>query len=446
MAQEQLWYLDQMFAGTSFFNTSYPVRLRGMLDVQILERAVNELISRHETLRTTLRLHNGQLVQVIAPTLSIALAMVDLRAMSWREREEEVQRLAHLEARQPFNLAQGPLLRLCLWRLDEQEHVILLMLHHSISDRWSLGVFLRELILLYRAFSAGTPSPLPALPIQYADFAYWQRHWQRSVTMRSQLAYWKRQLRGPLRALALPTVQPRPQRARGDIGRQALTLPLALFDSLNHLSRSEGSTLFMTCVAAVKILLYSYTGQEDLRIATPVANRRRPETEGVIGCFTNTVVLRTHLGGNPTCREVLRRVRASVLAAYAHQELPFEVLVRTLERDRGLTWASLAQVMVIWQHDILSTLSCSAPSLSFLDANLSTWTPEVTVTAFDVLFVLRAQPSGLEGTCVYNVSRFEAATMGHMLAHFQDVLACFCTQPEQRLSTFRTGIAPTRHA
>ena len=264
------------------------------------------------------------------------LTVQDLRALPEAERESEARRLLQEESQRPFDLAQGPLLRGCLLRLGEQEHILLVTLHHIISDGWSLGVLVHELAVLYDAFAAGQPSPLPALPIQYADLPPGSASGGTMRCMQAQLAYWQEQLREPFPVLALPTDHPRGTALHLRTARQTLELPSALVEALKDLSQREGCTLFMTCLAAFKMLLYGYTGQEDLCVATLVANRTRQETEGLIGLFVNTVILRTDLGGNPTCREVLQRVRATTLAAYAHQDLPFEELVRALERERHL--------------------------------------------------------------------------------------------------------------
>jgi non-ribosomal peptide synthetase component F len=290
-------------------------------------------------------------------------------------------------------------------------------LHHIISDGWSLGVLVHELAVLYDAFAAGKPSPLSALPLQYADFASWQRQWQHDAVMEAQLAYWKEQLHDPL-----PVVE----------------LPSGLVKAVKGLSHGEGSTLFMTCLAAFKMLLFGYTGQEDVRLATLVANRTCQETEGMIGLFVNTVILRTDLGGNPTCLEVLQRVRATTLAAYTHQDLPFEDLVRTLERERNIEPASLCQAMVIWLNAMVQPRHCAAHALSFLPMEQNVWAPDVALTTFDIILTLREKPQGLTGLCLYKADLFDAATISRMLDDFQYVLGCLSTQPGILLSTFHS--------
>jgi acyl carrier protein len=436
MAQEHFWLFEQALPGLPLFNIPYVVRLVGALDMAILEQSFNEILRRHEALRTTFATIDGQLVQVIAPTVHMSLTVQDLRVLREGKREGVAQRLIQEERRRPFDLAQGPLLRANLLWLSEHEHILLVTLHHIISDGWSLGILMHELAILYEAFVAGEPSPLPALPVQYADFASWQRQWRHHPAMEAQLVYWKAQLHDPLPVLALPTDRPRGTSVPLHTARQTLELPRSLVEALRGLSQQEGSTLFMTCLAAFKMLLYGYTGQEDLCVATLVANRTRQEMEGLIGLVVNTVILRTDLGNNPTCREVLQRVRATTLAAYAHQDLPFEELVRALEREHNLQRTSLCQVMVIWQNFMLRPRQYSAQTLSFQAMEQGVVAPDVALTTFDIILTLRERPQGLIGTCLYKTDLFDVATISRMLDNFQDVLTCLSAQPEQALATF----------
>jgi hypothetical protein len=413
------------------------MRLQGVCHVAILQRSCDEIIRRHEALRTTFAAVEGRLVQVIAHSLSVPVTVVDLRALPTPDRESEAQRLADAEARQPFDLELGPLLRLRLLHMDEQEHLLLVTMHHIIGDGSSLGVLAYELAVLYDAFSANEPSPLPELRIQYADFAHWQRQWRDNGMMAAQLTYWQAQLRDPLPLLELPTDHPRGAALSLRAAHQTLALPGKLAEALIGLSQRHGSTLFMTLVAAFKILSYGYTGQEDLRVATQVANRNRRETEEVIGLFVNTVILRTDLGGDPTCQEVLQRVRASALSAYAHQDLPFEDLVETLERERGLKRSSLCQVMVIMQNAMQRPLQRGARTLSFLEADLNVPMPPLMINTFDVVLLLRERPQGLTVSAIYKANLFDATTIARMLGDFQRVLECLIGGLEQPLSTFR---------
>jgi hypothetical protein len=304
-------------------------------------------------------------------------------------------------------------------------------MHHIISDGWSLGVLAHELAVLYDAFSAGEPSPMPELRIQYADFAHWQRQWRDDVVMEAQLAYWQERLCEPLPVLELCTERPRGAAVSFRTARRTLVLPGPLSEALKGLSHRHGSTLFMALVAAFKMLLYGYTGQEDQRVATLIANRNRRETEDLIGLFVNTVILRTDLGGDPTCREVLQRVRATTLAAYAHQDLPFEALVRTLEHERGLRRSSLCQVMLILQNAMLRPLQRSARTLSFLETDLSLLLPPMVATTFDAVLLLRERPQGLTVSSIYKRDLFDAASIDRMLGDFQHVLGRLIERPDQ---------------
>jgi amino acid adenylation domain-containing protein len=438
IAQEQIWIVEQVLQGLPLFNILYAMRLRGMCHVAMLQQSCDEIIRRHEALRTTFAPVDGRLVQVIAPTLSVPVTVVDLRALPTPECESEAQRLADAEARQPFDLEQGPLLRLHLLCMDEQEHLLLVTMHHIVADGWSLGVLAHELAVLYDAFSANEPSPLPELRIQYADFAHWQRQWQGNGMMATQLAYWQGQLRDPLPVLELPTDRPRGTALSFRTAHQTLVLPSKLTEALIGLSHRDGSTLFMTLMASFKMLLYGYTGQEDLCVATHIANRNRHETEEVIGLFVNTVILRTDLRGDLTRQEVLQRVRATALAAYAHQDLPFEDLVQTLEGERGLKPSSLCQVMVIMQNAIQRALQRSARTLSFLETDLNVPMPPLMVNTFDVVLLLRERPQGLTVSAIYKQNLFDATTIARMLGDFQRVLECLIGGPEQPLSTFRS--------
>jgi amino acid adenylation domain-containing protein len=436
IAQEHFWFFEQVLPGLPLFNIPYVVRLVGVLNITVLEQSFHEILRRHEALRTTFAAVDGQPVQVIASAAHMPLIVQDLRALPEAEREDEAQRLVQEESRRPFDLVRGPLLRGCLLRLGEQEHLLLMTLHHITIDAWSLGLLVHELATLYDAFAAGELSPLPALPIQFADFARWQRQWQHNVVMQSQLTYWKEQLRDPLPLLELPVDRLRRTTMPLRTARQTLELSTGLFGALKERGQQEGSTLFMTCLAAFTMLLYDYTRQEDFCVATLVANRTRQETEGLIGLLANTVLLRIDLSGNPTCREVLQRVRATTLAAYANQELPFEELIRTLERERHLQRTSLCQVMIIWHNTMRPPQQFSAQTLRFQTMEQSVVAPGVALTTFDIILTLRERPQGLTVTCLYKTDLFDASTINRMLDHFQYVLGSLGTQPEQTLMAF----------
>jgi hypothetical protein len=433
IAQERIWAVEQMLPGMPFFNTTYAVRLVGPLQTAFLEQSCNEIMQRHEILRTLFVSVDGQPMQVIAPRARVDLPIMDLCTVPAHTREDAVQRLAIAEVRRAFNLTEGPLLRFCLLCLDEQEYRLLVTIHHIISDGWSLGILVHELGVLYDAFAAGMPSPLPALPIQYVDFANWQRQWQQDNTRQAQLAYWKEQLRPPLPVLALPTDYPRQNEPSIHTAREHAIVPQPLYEALRHRSTREHSTLFTVLVAAFKVLLYTYTGQQDLCVATLVANRQRWETETLIGLVANTVILRTSLSGNPTYRQVLHRVQATMRAAYAHQDLPFEELAQALERDQGTERQSLCQAMCIFQNAMLRPVEQAAYTLHFLELDQGPVMPDLSLTTLDIILVMRERPKnqGLAMSCIYKPSMFKATTIQGLLTGFQEVLEQFCTQLEQ---------------
>jgi len=424
-AQQRLWFLDQLMPGSAY-NSPGAFRIESSIDVALAERIVNEIVRRHEVLRTTFLSIEGQPVQVIAPVLTLPVAVVDLGNLPEPKREAEVRRLATEEAQRPFDLAQGPLLRVTLLRLGDQEHVFLVTMHHIISDGWSIGVFIREAVVLYGAFSNGAASPLPELPIQYADYAVWQREWLQGEVLEEQLGYWRRQL-ADISVLQLLTDRPRPavQTSRGK--RQSVVLPKALSEALKALSRQEGTTLFMTLLATFKILLHRYTSQDDLVVGTPIANRNRLEVDGLIGFFVNTLVLRTDLAGNPSFRELLRRVREVCLGAYARQDLPFERLVEELHLERDMSRNPLFQVMFVLENVSLRAAGLPGLTLSAIEADSET-------ALFDLTLQIIDAKQGLTAAFVYNTDLFEAATIARMLGNFQTLLEAVVADPDQRLS------------
>jgi amino acid adenylation domain-containing protein len=443
VAQEHLWLLEQAEPHPPSPNISHVWRLTGPLVVAVLDRSVDALIRRHESLRTTFRLVDGRLELAIASAMRVPVVLVDLRGLSSPDaREAEGRRLAQAEARQPFDLSREPLVRLRLWRVDEEEHLFLVTMHHIVSDGWSLGIFIRELAAVYAAYADDRPVLLAPLSIQYAEFAHWQRQWLHDASLRDQLAYWKLQLRGPLRTRELPTDRPRRYGLIARTTRETFALPRALFEELAALSQRADGTLFMAVLAGFEILLHGYTGEEDMRVATFVANRHRHETEGVIGLFADMVILRTDLGGDPGVREVLRRVRAATLEAYTHADFPFEELVRILERERGLVRASLSRVMVIWQNAALFQSQLAAPPVTFVDIDQRGLSPEATLTTFDIILELREHPDGLTGSCLYDANLFDAGTVRRLLDDFRGVLELMVARPDQPLANFRQSRRP----
>jgi amino acid adenylation domain-containing protein len=408
------------------------------LQVAALEHSLNEIVHRHEALRTTfVSSEDGQPLQAITPTLHLPLPLVDLQALPETQREAEVLRLATAEVRQPFNLAQGPLLRAKMLRLGREEHVLLLTLHHIIADGWSRGVIFRELAALYAAYCNGQPSPLPDLPIQYADFAVWQRQWLQGEVLERQLAYWKRQLQD-LSMLQLPADLPRPavQSYRG--ARQSAVLPKTLSTALKALSRREGVTLFMTLLAAFQTLLFRYTGQEDVIVGTPIANRTRAEFERLIGCFVNTLALRTDCSGNPSFRTLLGRVREMALEAYTHQDLPFEKLVEALQPERDLSHHPLFQVMLVLQNTPLPLVQLPDLTLSLPDIDTGT-------AKFDLTLFIEDTDQGLKEILEYNTALFDAGTITRMCGHFQTLLTGIVADPDQHVSTLPLMTPTERH-
>ena len=347
--QERMWFIDQLEKGNSIYNRPVFIRLNGDLKVPVLEQCLNEIISRHEIFRTTFPAVNGQPLQVISPLQPLTLSVRDISRLPEGEREAEVRRQATDEAALSFDLDRGPLIRARLLRLGEQEHILLLTMHHIVFDGWSEGILFQELSVLYESFSTGQPSPLSPLPIQYADFAVWQRQWLQGEISDSQLAYWKKQL-GGASVLELPTDHPRPpvQTFRGS--KQCFFVPKSLTERLKAISREEGTTLFMTLLAAFQTLLHRYTGQDDIIVGSPVAGRNRTDVEGLIGFFVNTLILRTDFCGDPNFRELLGRVRKVALDAYAHQDLPFEKLVEELHPHRNSSHSPLFQVLFVLQN------------------------------------------------------------------------------------------------
>ncbi|MFL6335719.1 MAG: condensation domain-containing protein, partial [Pyrinomonadaceae bacterium] len=329
-AQQRLWFLEQLEPGHSFYNLPLPLRLMAPVSVPLLEKCLNEIVSRHESLRTTFDRREGRPVQVVAPVAPLSLSVIDLRDVPADEREAEAVRRVILESNTPFDLACGPLLRATLMQLGASDYLLLLSMHHIVSDGWSMGVLYRELSALYVAYSAGRRSPLAELPVQYPDFALWQRERLSGGVLEPLLSYWKERLAGMPAVLELPTDHVRPPVQVFNGASYSLTLPASLTERVKAVARQAEATLFMTLLAAFKALLSRYSGEEDVTVGTPVAGRTRVELEPLIGFFVNTLVLRTDVSGDPSFRELVGRVREVTLGAYAHQEVPFERLVEEL--------------------------------------------------------------------------------------------------------------------
>ncbi len=426
-AQERLWFLDQLEPGSPFYNIAAAVRLFGSLDAWALERAFGEVVRRHEVLRTTFTVIGGEPAQVVSAEARAALPAIDLSALSADERESELRRVADAEARRPFELARGPLLRTTLVRVAEQEHALLLTLHHITADGWSLGLLVNEVSALYAAFRGGRLSPLPELPIQYADFAVWQRGWLSGEVLERELAWWRERLAGAPALLELPTDRPRPavQSFRG--GRVPVALSPERGQGLGALARRGGSTLFMGLLAAFDAMLYRYSGQPDLVVGSPIAGRTWREIEPLIGFFINTLALRNDLSGDPSFAALLERVRRSTVDTYAHQEVPFEKLVAELSPARTLAHAPIFQVMLILQN---------ARGGEGRSADLTTGRLDVEpgTSKFDLRLSLTERGQGLLGSLVYNSDLFDGTTIERFAAHFEELLAAALAEPERRLS------------
>ena len=426
-AQQRLWFLTQLEPDGSAYNISRVYRLTGVLNISALEQSLCEIVRRHESLHTTFLAIDGQPSQVITPDIFLPLPLIDLQDLPLDQRQAVAEQKAAEEVRQPFDLAQGPLLRAKLLRLDAEEHVLLLIMHHIIADGWSIDVFFRELTLLYEAFSNGQASPLAKLPIQYADFAVWQRQWLQGDALASQLDYWKQQLGGVLPVLELPTDRPRPPEQTHRGAYQILELTPDLTAALKALSQQQGATLFMTLLAAFQSLLHRYCGQDDIVVGSPIAGRNRLETEALIGFFVNNLALRTHLGGNPSFRELLVRVRKMVLKAYSHQDLPFEKLVEELQPKRNQSRAPLFQVMFVLQNLSWQPLELSGLTLKPMLVHNG-------AAKFDLTLMMWETTQGLSGLLEYNIDLFDASTISRILGHFQTLLEGIVANPDQRLS------------
>ena len=424
-AQERLWFLDRLNPDSATYNVPAAFRLSGDLNLNALEQSLNEVVRRHEVLRTVFATINGNPVQMILPSLFIALTPIDLSQQPETDREPALQSLLKNEALRPFNLSRGPLIRVQLLRLAPLEHVLALNLHHIVSDGWSMGVLFGEISALYRAYCAGMPNPLPEIPIQYADYSVWQRAWLQGETLDHQLSYWKTKLDG-LSTLQLPTDHPRPavQTYRGS--SQSVELSTQLSQSLKGLSQREGVTLFMTLLAAFQTLLSRYCGQSDIAVGTPIAGRVRQETEGLIGFFVNTLVLRSDLSNNPSFRQLLAQVRQGALDAYDHQEVPFEKLVEELNPNRSLTTSSLFQVMFIHQNG-------GEPSLQLEGLTaLPIHTPN-NIAKFDLSLTMAERNGALRASLNYNTDLFDGDTIIGMLGHYQVLLEGIVANPDQSI-------------
>ena len=426
-AQQRLWFLDQLQPGNSAYNVPGAMRLTGAIDQQALARSINEIVTRHEALRTVFATVGRTAEQRIQRDVDGKLSVTDLSALAEDDREKEARRLAAEEAQRPFDLTRGPLFRVKLLQMGLEDHVLLFSMHHIISDEWSMRILIKELGALYEAYSSGKESPLEPLSIQYSDFAVWQRKWLEGEVLDKQLEYWKQQLGVEPPVLELPTDRPRPPVQGHDRSSLSMRLSAGLGDQIKKLSMREGATLFMTLLAAFKVLLYRYTWQEQIVVGTPIANRNRAETEGLIGFFVNTLPLRTDLSGYPTFRELLGRVREVALGAYTHQDVPFEKLVEELHPERSLSHTPLFQNMFVLQN--APTTRLKLPGLK--TRNMASGSGSA---MFDLILMMTDTNDALTGTVLYDVDLFDASTIEQMLDHYSTILHEVTQNPDVRLT------------
>lgn len=437
-AQRRLWVLDQLDPGNPAYNDQVVLAFDGPLDVRALEASLSEIERRHETLRTTFSTAEGEPIQLVWPPAPFRLEVLILKELSEESREAQLWRLAEGEADRPFDLARGPLQRSVLLRADDRRHVLVLTMHHIVTDGWSKEVFLRELGALYEAFSSGRPSPLPELPIQYGDFARWQREWLRGEVLESLVSYWKGQL-----GKDLPVVNLAGDRARHGLrsfrgGRQTSRVPRELTAALKALSLDEGATLYMTLLAAFQTLIFRLTGDEDVLVGTDIANRSHVETEALIGVFVNLLVLRTDLGGNPRFRELLGRVRTVALDAYAHQDLPFDQLVHELRPDRDLSRNPLVQVLFVMHN--LPSAEASFPGL-----RVAALDPKTDIARFDLAIFITESEGRLLVKWVYSTDLFEASMVASLSGRFERLLGSIVEDPDTRLRSLEILSEAEKH-
>lgn len=417
-SQRRLWLLDRREPGSIAYNMPLALRLTGALNREALGRTLSEIIRRHEMLRTTFAEHDGEPRQVIHPPRPLHLEAEEIgAALEASEREAEMLRLALEESQRPFDLGAGPLFRVRLLGLGDEEHVLLLTMHHIISDGWSLGVFFREMAALYNAYVRGEESPLPELAIQYADFAHWQREWLTGRVLEQQLSYWGPQLGGKLPVREFPTDFPRAAAKSHRGANESFLLPAELTVRLKELCRRRGATLYMTLLAAWQLTLARETGQDEVVVGSPIASRTREETEPLIGFFTNMLLLRTNLSGAQSFREVLRRVREVCLGAYEYQDVPFDKLVEELRPGCDLSWSSLF-------HARFSLESTSGGRLELEGLELGTVRVggAAPTTRFELSLSMREAAGELAGDLTYRIELFTPERMRGMREHYLRVL------------------------
>jgi amino acid adenylation domain-containing protein len=426
-SQQRLWFLEQLEPGSPLYTIPVALRLTGELESELLHRALRALVARHEVLRTTFGEEGDQPVQIIHPGMEVPLETTDLRGLPRESRLPEAERQAAEFSLRPFDLAHGPLMRARLWRLGELEHYLLLALHHIVTDGWSTGVLLHEIKSSYASYLGGEEPELPRLPIQYADYAVWQRGFMAGSLLESELAYWKEQLAGCPGLLELVTDFPRPALQTYEGSLRTFEWPRELSEGIAAIARQENATVFMVLLALFDTLLYRLTGQSDIAVGTPIANRTRTETEALLGFFVNTLVLRADLSGNPTFRELLRRVREGTLGALAHQDLPFETLVEALKPERNLSVTPLFQVMFVLNNAPLESLEL--PGLVLAPVEMDTGT-----TKFDLILSMIERKEGIRGKLEFNTDLFRPSTVDRIVQLLRDCAESMVRDPDERVS------------
>lgn len=430
-AQQRLWLTEQLQPNSCDYNEPVALHLAGFLNIAALEKSVNEIIRRHEILRTTFQVTEGQPVQVIAANYELRVSIINLKELPKTKSEEEACLLARQEAQLPFDLTRLPLIRVTVLQISDRQNVLLITVHHIVWDGWSIGVLIQELNTLYQAFCAGKPALLPELPIQYADFAVWQRKWLQGETLEDKLAYWLKSLGNNLPTMQLPTVCPRTQVTTNRGNSLSSVIPCNLADKIQTLSYQENVSLFMTLLAAFQVLLLRYTNQDDLVIGTDIANRNLCETQALIGFFTNLLVLRTSLRGNPSFRKLLKRVSQITLEAYEHQDLPFELLVKALQPKRNSSnIPPLCQVLFVFQNTPMPSLN-----LTGLTLEKRVWRNDT--ARFDLAVFLTRTSEGIVQNWRYNSDLFTSSTISVMASHFENLLSSIVRQPDARINTFK---------
>jgi len=429
-SQRKYWRFNEKNPGNPTFNLISSFRITGPLEIPVLEKSFNEIVRRHETLRTVFREVNGQPTQVICSHLELPVPVIDLSQLPGSEQEKNIERLIEKEAHFSYDLAEGPLIRLTVLQLAKEEYVLIRGMQHICSDAWSLGIFRKELGTLYEAFSRGRASPLPGLPLPYSSYVHWQQNWLQSQDARSQLAFWKQELAGPLPLLNLPTPQPRPPVQTYKAARQAITLTRQLYDSLTVLCTQTQTTLFITLLASFNVLLYLYSGQTDIVVGTPVSGRSRAELEKSIGCYADFIALRTDLKGDPTFTGLLNRMKKGCMEAFAHQHLPFEKLLEELKPGGGTNRPPVFRV-------ILNMLNDEDFQLDLQGLEVRRIVSYKKRTEVDLKVLLMRKVDGLSILVYYDTALFSPSSVTKFLTGYRGLLEKIVSNPGQRISTIK---------